>query len=192
MWLLPRSTILPFEFTPFEAFLQGAIGTLFDAGGGASAVLGELADRLLGREVAILPEDLSSYFCSELVAEALEEAETVPEINASEVSPTDLCRWAIYTPDYYAIDRGDETIPEIPGYNTLDPSAWSNEFLLETPEEVLEFQQGFQAQFAATHQLLPTWKYENEHLREGLEQAVRTLQGAGMLEEARRTQNFLR
>ena len=41
-------------------------------------------------------EDFGRFFCSDLVAAALEEAGAIRPINASEVTPIDLCRWAIY------------------------------------------------------------------------------------------------
>jgi hypothetical protein len=67
-------------------------------------------------------EDFSRFFCSELVAAALEVAGAVPPINASEVTPIDLCRWNIYEPDYYLL-KGDPS-RKISRYNSLDPSDW--------------------------------------------------------------------
>jgi len=67
-------------------------------------------------------EDLGSYFCSELVAAGLEAASLVPRINASEVTPIDLCRWAIYEPDYFQL-AGEPK--EIPRFGTLDPAQWA-------------------------------------------------------------------
>lgn len=68
-------------------------------------------------------EDFSRFFCSELVAAGLEEAGTVPTINASEVTPIDLCRWNIYEEDYYQL-QGDPA-KHISRYNTLDPGLWN-------------------------------------------------------------------
>jgi hypothetical protein len=67
-------------------------------------------------------EDLGSYFCSELVAAGLEAANLVPPINASEVTPIDLCRWAIYEADYYQL-AGEPR--EIPRFGTMDPAQWA-------------------------------------------------------------------
>jgi len=68
-------------------------------------------------------EDFSKFFCSELVAAGLEVAGSVGQINASEVTPIDLCRWSIYEPDYYML-KGD---PEksISRHNTMDPGLWN-------------------------------------------------------------------
>ena len=41
-------------------------------------------------------EDFGKMFCSELVAAGLEIAGAIPPINASEVTPIELCRWSIY------------------------------------------------------------------------------------------------
>jgi len=68
-------------------------------------------------------EDFSRFFCSELVAAGLEKAGSVGTVNASEVTPIDLCRWNIYGGTYYQI-KGDED-KEISRYNTLDPADWN-------------------------------------------------------------------
>ena len=67
-------------------------------------------------------EDFSKFFCSELVAAGLEVAGTVGSLNASEVTPIDLCRWNIYENTYYRL-KGDAG-KKISRYNTLDPKQW--------------------------------------------------------------------
>lgn len=66
-------------------------------------------------------EDFSRFFCSELVAAALEVAGAIKSINASEVTPIDLCSFALYEDDYYQL-KGDRK--EICGYNATDPTGW--------------------------------------------------------------------
>ena len=68
-------------------------------------------------------EDFSRFFCSELVAAGLEMAGSVGTINASEVTPIDLCRWNIFQDKYFQL-KGD---PEksISRFNTMDPAAWN-------------------------------------------------------------------
>lgn len=68
-------------------------------------------------------EDFSRFFCSELVAAGLEEAGTVGTVNASEVTPIDLCRWNIYAGTHYQL-KGEADKP-ISRFNTLDPAAWN-------------------------------------------------------------------
>lgn len=68
-------------------------------------------------------EDFSKFFCSELVPAGREVAGSVGKVNASEVTPIDLCRWSIYEPDYFML-KGD---PEksISRHNTMDPGLWN-------------------------------------------------------------------
>jgi hypothetical protein len=73
-------------------------------------------------------EDLNKYFCSELVAAALESAGVVPKLNASEVTPIDLCRWRLFQDDYYQLQKhADSDVPtEIASYNSQDPAKWAS------------------------------------------------------------------
>jgi len=190
VWWLPLSPAVPFEEPPFKTFLEGTIGVPFDYAGGAGVILGEVLDNILGREVEIVPEDLSAYFCSELVAQALEEAKTVPPINASEVSPKDLCKWAIFGQDYHFVDQGRE-VPEIPGYNTIDPSSQSQEFEFQSSEAVASFQSELRTQFSDTARIVPTWRREIDELREGIEFAARHLHDAGLSGEAIQLERLL-
>lgn len=68
-------------------------------------------------------EDFSKFFCSELVAAGLEIAGAVDSINASEVTPIDLCRWNIYENSYYQL-KGDSS-KRISRFNTASPSDWN-------------------------------------------------------------------
>lgn len=66
-------------------------------------------------------EDFSRFFCSELAAAGLEKGGVVDNINASEVTPVDLCRFNIYQRDYFQI----KGLPKkINGYNSLEPTGW--------------------------------------------------------------------
>lgn len=60
-------------------------------------------------------EDFAKFFCSELVAAALEASGVIGNINASEVTPIDLCCFSLFADDYYLL-TGD--VLEIKGYNT--------------------------------------------------------------------------
>lgn len=68
-------------------------------------------------------EDFSRFFCSELVAAGLEVGNAIDTVNASEVTPIDLCRWNIYKDTYYQI-KGDKN-KKISRYNTASPSDWN-------------------------------------------------------------------
>lgn len=70
-------------------------------------------------------QDLARFFCSELVAAALVAARAVPHLNASEVTPIDVCRFKIFADDYYQIKKNEgEDAKPIKGWNTLDPTGW--------------------------------------------------------------------
>ena len=66
-------------------------------------------------------EDFSKFFCSELVAAALEAAGAIPALNASEVTPKDLCAFSIFSDCYYQL-KG--TTKAIGGYNSVAPEDW--------------------------------------------------------------------
>ena len=67
-------------------------------------------------------EDFSKFFCSELVAAGLEASGMVPRLNASEVTPSDLCSWNIFEADYYLLKGNPDR--SIKRYNSADPSYW--------------------------------------------------------------------
>jgi hypothetical protein len=66
-------------------------------------------------------EDFARFFCSELVAAGLEAAGAISHINASEVTPIDLCSFSLFDADYYQL-KGNRK--EIRGYNVIDPNGW--------------------------------------------------------------------
>lgn len=68
-------------------------------------------------------EDFSKFFCSELVSAGLEIAGAVDSVNASEVTPIDLCRWSIYEDSYYQL-KG-ESSKRISRFNTSSPAEWN-------------------------------------------------------------------
>ena len=68
-------------------------------------------------------EDFSKFFCSELVAAGLEKAGSVDTVNASEVTPIDLCRWKIYKEKYYQL-KGNSS-KKISRFNTANPADWN-------------------------------------------------------------------
>lgn len=66
-------------------------------------------------------EDFSRFFCSELVTAGLEAAGAISHINASEVTPIDLCSFSLYEADYFQL-KGNRK--EIRAYNVIDPVGW--------------------------------------------------------------------
>ena len=66
-------------------------------------------------------EDFSKFFCSELAAAGLEFGGAIKNINASEVTPADLCSFGLYSKDYYQI-KGDYM--QINGFNSVWADDW--------------------------------------------------------------------
>ena len=64
-------------------------------------------------------ENFDKVYCSELVCGAWEAGGVIGAMNASEVTPSALCRWQIYRESYYQI-KGKPR--EVNGYNTIQPS----------------------------------------------------------------------
>lgn len=82
----------------------------------------DLLDNLPGVGLATRnEEDFSRFFCSELVAAGLEAGGAISSLNASEVTPNDLCKFNIYEPTYYQM-KGDKKA--INGFNTVNPEGW--------------------------------------------------------------------
>lgn len=63
-------------------------------------------------------EDFARFFCSELVAAGLEAAGAVGSVNASEVTPIELCRWCVFA-DAHQV--AGESLVEIEGFNSRAP-----------------------------------------------------------------------
>ena len=66
-------------------------------------------------------EDFSRFFCSELVAAGLEAAGAISSVNASEITPIDLCSFKLFGDSYFQL-KGNRK--EIRGYNSIDPTGW--------------------------------------------------------------------
>lgn len=66
-------------------------------------------------------EDFSRFFCSELVVAGLEACGAISHINASEVTPIDLCLFSLFENDYYQIKGNHKEIRE---FNAIDPIGW--------------------------------------------------------------------
>lgn len=131
VWWLPLSQELrseQFDVNAFFNFLyrQAAIDVSYDLTQAlASAVDAFEKMPWANSDIGRNEEDFSKFFCSELVAAALEKAGAIDAINASEVTPIDLCRWNIYQGDYFLL-KGDEK-KSISRFNSSAPNAWNRE-----------------------------------------------------------------
>lgn len=66
-------------------------------------------------------QDFARFFCSELIAAAFEASGLVGGVNASEVTPIELCSWNIYAPAYVHLKGSMRK--RIRDFNSLEPGA---------------------------------------------------------------------
>lgn len=124
VWWLPLSDDARsrFDFTSMTNFLMHSEGKEYDS---APEVINAAIDSFDGRFTGGLSkneEDFSAFFCSELVSAALEAAKVMANVNSSEVTPIDLCRFKLFSNDYYQIKGVQEK--RIPNYNFMDPEGF--------------------------------------------------------------------
>ena len=85
IWWLPM--FINFDRKKFVGFCLNQVGKKYDA------------PQAIGSAIDFLPdqqEDLDKLYCSELVAAALENADILKNINASEMTPADVVGFDIY------------------------------------------------------------------------------------------------
>lgn len=103
VWWLPLSDIVrkKMDFEIFYDWLKNQKKKLYDSW------------QAIGAGFDFIPEnkeDFDKFFCSELVAGALEKSGATPNINCSEVTPIELCRWNIYKENYYQLSGKSKEI----------------------------------------------------------------------------------
>jgi hypothetical protein len=121
VWLLPLSAAVranQFDSAAFTAYLESKIGGVFDVVGGLRVIIDEFLNGMRELGIVELSARAEAFFCTELVAGALRAAGTAAGVDPEWVSPRDLCRWNIYTADYFHL-KGE--VLEIPDYNTIAP-----------------------------------------------------------------------
>jgi hypothetical protein len=123
VWWLPLSPEVrgKLDVSELKKFLKDADGKPFNVPGGLLVVLRDLYQRIRGKDDE---PAFRTYFCSELVARALERAKAVAKVDEALVSPTDLCRWRIYQGTYhYLLKDTEPDAKEIQGHNTRQPGS---------------------------------------------------------------------
>jgi hypothetical protein len=123
VWWLPLHQELRnkhFNYEAFAHFLRNQCGKKYDhsqAAGSAIDFFDTINLPFKMRGPGYNRENFERLFCSELVAAGLKAAGALPaELNASEATPIDICRWHIFAPEYYLL-KG-ESVKEISGYNS--------------------------------------------------------------------------
>ena len=119
LWWLPLSNASRqnLKLKKFFDFLLCSEGKPYDFKQAIGAGVDVLDDLGIKRN----EEDFEKLFCSELVAGALEKGGVIADINASEVTPIDLCRFNIYCNNYVQF-KGEKK--SISGFNSSDPAKW--------------------------------------------------------------------
>ncbi|GBC61006.1 hypothetical protein DENIS_1966 [Desulfonema ishimotonii] len=122
IWWLPLGkTREDLNFKTFYDFLLHQNRKEYDLPQAINSALDTLDNiPLIGRATHNV-EDFSKFFCSELAAAGLEAGGAINRLNASEVTPIDLCRFNIYQKDYFQLKGGKKLIG---GFNTLNPEGW--------------------------------------------------------------------
>lgn len=127
VWWLPLRHELRqerFRYEAFHTFLRSQQGKTYDHAQAAGSAIDFFDNVQLPfglRGPGYNTEDFEEFFCSELVAAGLKAGGVLPaDLNASEVTPIDICCWQIFAPDYYLM-KG-KPIKEISGYNSLQLS----------------------------------------------------------------------
>jgi hypothetical protein len=123
VWWLPLrdSVRARMDWQRFHDFLLQQEGKPYDVPQAIKSGLDQLDDHAVLERATHAVEDLTKFFCSELVAGALEACGGITHLNASEVTPIDLCTFSIYEQDYYQLKGEREPIA---GYNSVSPVGW--------------------------------------------------------------------
>jgi hypothetical protein len=123
MWWLPLSDMVrkKLDLKKFYDFLIHQDHKPYDMPQAVKSALDTFDNTPILSGMTFNIEDFSKFFCSELVAAGLEAGGAISSVNASEVTPIDLCMFNIYQPSYYQIKGGDK---DIKAYNTVSPEGW--------------------------------------------------------------------
>jgi hypothetical protein len=105
MWWLPLggSVRRRLNIQTMQAFLRQQNHKAYDA---LEAINSGLDIPALTRGGQPQNDNYDQFFCSELVMAGLKSAGVLMAMDSSEITPNDLCCYAIYDPDYYQI-KGD-------------------------------------------------------------------------------------
>ncbi|HSJ00928.1 MAG: hypothetical protein ACAI34_07145 [Verrucomicrobium sp.] len=120
IWWLPlhASVRQRLDMEKFSRFLLDQSGKGYDAVQALKSGFDFADDVPFLRRTMRNEEDFSKLFCSELVAAALEAGGVIGQINASEVTPFDICTFNLFDEEYHQL-KGE--VLEIGGYNSRCP-----------------------------------------------------------------------
>ena len=120
VWWLPLSAKArsAFDGARYFNWLYEQEGKPYDTPQAIQSALDLLDSVPLIGGATLATEDFTKLFCSELAAGALQAAGVLPDaVNASECTPIDLCRVAIYAPTCVQLQPDSGDVVAIPGFN---------------------------------------------------------------------------
>jgi len=126
IWWLPLNdeTRQKLDSTKFQYFLMQQVGKPYDSLQKAQSALDAVDTATFIQRITRGREDFSMFFSSELVAAGLESGGAIESLNASEVTPADLCSFSIYQEKYYQL-KGNKTL--IKNFNAFNPEGWGEQ-----------------------------------------------------------------
>jgi hypothetical protein len=125
MWWLPLGDEARKDFEQnkesFFTFMFAQDGEAYDIRQLFGSVIDTFDDHPVFGPLTYNQEDFTRWFCSELVAEGLKQAGVINGVNASEVTPVDICRFAIFGEKYVQVKGESKRIVD---FNCLPPNNW--------------------------------------------------------------------
>lgn len=123
LWWLPLSSKArsALNFKKFYDFLLHQDRKPYDTPQAVKSALDAMDKMPLVGGLTYNVEDFSRFFCSELAAAGLEAGGVIKKINASEVTPIDLCMFQLYASDYFQMKGKKKPIK---GFNTIQFEGW--------------------------------------------------------------------
>ena len=111
------------QWHPFHDFLAEQLGKSYDIWQLFGAAIDVFDDHRWFNWLTYNRKKCNRWFCSELIAEGLNQAGIVSKINPSETTPKDICQFTIYQPQYVQLKGKPRSIK---GFNSLNPFGWGN------------------------------------------------------------------
>lgn len=125
VWWLPLSdtsrSVFEQNKTHFFDFMVEQDGKHYDVWQLFGSAVDALDDHPVFGGITYNQEDFDSWFCSELIAEGLKTAGVISGVNASEVTPVDICRFNIFKKRYVQFKGKGKMIR---GFNSLTADNW--------------------------------------------------------------------
>lgn len=127
MWWLPLSDEARLQFNQkhddFFHFMREQHGKPYDIFQLFGSVVDTFDDHRILKSISYNEANFSRWFCSELVAEGLKTAGVIAGVNASEVTPIDVCRFSIFQQRYVQVKGASQAIN---GFNSLPADNWGH------------------------------------------------------------------